>query len=176
MTDNANIRLFEVVKGQDVITHNISGELGVKTSLYLVFSAFIFSASIQLVNFAKDLAPPLNRCAVAVCSIGAAVSLLSAFALLIAALVRTYKIFPSNEMAAWIKSMQEYKEKYPRETIQDTSEGILNSLIETADANQIENEKKATWIEVGAWLLFFSLPFLVIGGALALCAFFSHSA
>ncbi len=176
VTDNADVRLFEVVKGQDAIMHNISGELGVKTSLYLVFSAFIFSASIQLINFAKDSTSPMSRYAVASCSIGAAISLLSALALLIAALVRTYKIFPSNALAAWIKETQEYSEKYPQEKVEDTSEGILKSLIETLDANQVQNEKKATWIQVGTWLLFISLPFLVTGGALALYSFFKCSA
>ena len=103
MPDNAEVRLFDVVKGQDAILHSTSGELGVKTSLYLVFSAFIFSASIQLINFAKDLPRPLSQYAVASCSVGAAISLIAALALLIAALVRTYKIFPSRAMAGWIK-------------------------------------------------------------------------
>lgn len=176
MADTAEVRLFEVVKAQDAITHNISGELGVKTSLYLVFAAFIFSASIQLINFAKDLPVPLSRFAVLSSSVGAAISPLSALALLIAALVRTYKIFPSGEMVKWVKSMQKYQQDYPQETVEDPSEGIVSELIETADANQIENEKKATWIEVGAWLLFASLPFIVLGGILAVWAFFSRSA
>ena len=176
MSDNAEARLFDVVKGQDVITHNISGELGVKTSLYLVYSAFIFSASIQLINFAKDLPAPVSHFAVANCSIGAAISLLSGLALLVAALVRTYKIFPSAAMAAWIQQMQEYRLAYPEESVEDTSEGIVKVLIETVDANQAENEKKASWIETGAWLLFFSLPFLVTGGGFALWAFFIRCA
>ena len=175
MLDNAaEVRLFEVVKSQDAIMHSTSAELGVKTSLYLVFSAFVFSTSIQLINFAKDLPRPLSQYAVAICAIGSAISLVAALALLIAALVRTYKIFPSRAMAGWINETKAYKERYPEEKTEDTAEGILGVLIETVDANQVESEKKAKWIQVGSACLFIALPFLVFGGALALRAFFSR--
>lgn len=41
--------LFDIAKGQDVLMHNTSSELGVKTSLYLVFSVFS-KTDVALVN------------------------------------------------------------------------------------------------------------------------------
>jgi hypothetical protein len=174
MTENQNVRLFEVVKAQDAILHNLSGELGVKTSLYLVFTAFMFSASIQVINFAKDLASPWARWAIVSCSTGAAIALLSGIGLLIAALVREYKIFPSRKMAIWIRSLEAYRAKYPDQPTEDPDDAILKTLIDTAEANKLENEIKAVWITWGARGLFLSVPFVAAGGACAIYAFFNR--
>jgi len=163
-----------MAKQQDSVMHNLSGELGVKTSLYLVFAAFILSASIQILNFAKDLKAPSAQCAILFCSLGAAIALLAGIALLAAALVRTYKVFPAQEMADWLEKMKDYTSKYPNEAISDPANGVLKTVIQTIDANQIENEKKAKWIQIGAWCLFASLPFFAIGGALAVYSYFSR--
>jgi hypothetical protein len=174
VTELADVRLFEMAKQQDSIMHSLSGELGVKTSLYLVFAAFVLSASIQLLNFAKDLHAYSARCAVLSCSLGAAIALLSGAALLVAAFVRNYKVFPAKAMADWLKNIQNYQKEYPLEHLDDPSNSLLQTMIETVDANQIVNEKKAQWIEVGAYLLFASLPFFAVGGAFAVCAYFSR--
>jgi hypothetical protein len=174
MPDNADVRLFEMVKQQDSTMHTLSGELGVKTSLYLVFAAFVLSASIQILNFAKDLHIYAARCAVFFCSLGAAIALCAGVALLGAALVRNYKIFPASEVADWLKKMKDYQTSYPQQAIDDPASGLLQTVIKTVEANQIVNEKKARWIEVGAWLLFASLPFFAVGGAFAVYAYFSH--
>jgi hypothetical protein len=174
MPDNADSRLFEMAKQQDVIMHNASGELGVKTSLYLVFAAFMISASIQMVNFAKDMHTHTARCAVLLCSLGAAIALLSGVALLFAAVVRTYSVFPAKAMRDWLKDMEKFRTENPGERIDDPSSGLVQTLIETVDENQIVNERKGRWIEVGAGLLFISLPFSAVGGAFAVCAYFSR--
>src|SRR5216684_2190613 len=141
MAENAEVRLFEMTKQQDFVMHNLSAELGVKTSLYLVFAAFVLSASIQLLNFAKDLHVYLARSAVFFCSLGAAITLLSGAALLIAAFVRNYKIFPAKEIADWLKSIEDYRREYPQESVDDPANGLLQTLIKTVDANQVVNEK-----------------------------------
>ena len=43
---------MEIAHNQDSLMHSSSGDLGVKTSLYLVFTAFLFSAGIQTINTA----------------------------------------------------------------------------------------------------------------------------
>ena len=174
MIEKADIRLFEMAKQQDAAMHNLSGELGVKTSLYLVFTAFVLSASIQILNFAKDIHGGSAHRAVLLCSIGAAISLLAGTSLLIAALVRTYKIFPAQDMANWLEQIRDYTSKYPEEKVDDPADGLLQTVIKTIDANQIENEKKARWIKVSACLLFASLPFFATGGAFAIYAYFTH--
>lgn len=163
-----------MTKQQDTIMHNLSAELSVKTSLYLVFAAFVLSATIQILNFAKDLHGRSAHCAVFFCAIGAAIALLSGVMLLSAAVVRNYRIFPAKDMAVYLKKMEAYKRDYPQEKMDDPESGILETLIETVDANQVVNEKKARWIEVGTWLLFASLPFFAVGGAFAICAYFSR--
>ncbi|MBZ5696741.1 MAG: hypothetical protein LAN36_15450 [Acidobacteriia bacterium] len=175
MTEDAEVRLFEVVKNQDVIMHNLSAEMSVKTSLYLVFSAFSFSASIQVINFAKDIAMPCAKTAIVSCGISAAMSLLGGVFLLIAAMIRRYNTFPSHKMAEWIVSLRQFRETYPKQaTSRDPATEVLNALVKTAEHNKTENEAKADWIERGAYCLFASVPFLAVGGALALLAFFSR--
>ena len=171
MADEADVRLFELAKNVDTTMHQMSAELSVKTSLYLVFAAFVFSASLQLMNFSKDLH---SYAAIAICGIGAVVSLLSAIALLIAALVRKYKLFPAQDMKSWMAQIDEYKREYPDASVEDRSTAILETLIETADANQIVNETRSDWVECGAWLLFAALPFLAIGGGIAVYVCLSH--
>lgn len=170
-------RLFEVAKGQDQIMHRLSAEMSVKTSLYLVFTAFIFSAAIQIVNFSKDIAVPCARTAIKLSSASAAFSLTAGILLLIAALVRTYGAFPTRRVADWIKNLKEYKQEYPeypREQAADPSEVILFRLIDTAEKNKAESEKKAWWITAGAYCLFAATAFLALGGGFALYAFFSR--
>jgi hypothetical protein len=174
MPDNAEVRLFELAKQQDFVQHNMSAELGVKTSLYLVFAAFMLSAAIQLLNFAKDQHVPIARTAVFFSSIGAVIALLSGTALLIAAFVRNYKIFPAQQVANWLKDIKDYQTQYPEEKLDDPANSLLQTLISTVDENTIVNEKKAQWIEWGATLLLISLPFMAIGGAFAVYAYFSH--
>jgi hypothetical protein len=175
MADEAEVRLFEVAKNQDMIMHNLSAEMSVKTSLYLVFSAFSFSASIQIINFAKDILGPSAKIAIAVCGISAAASLFGGVFLLTAALVRRYSVFPSKKMADWITDLKQFRESNPQQaTSTDPATEVLNVLVKTAEKNKTENEAKADWIERGAFCLFASVPFLAIGGALALYAFFSH--
>jgi hypothetical protein len=172
-TTNATERLFDVAKGQDIILHNLSAELGVKTSLYLVFTAFMFSASIQTINLAKDL-PRYSHCAVAFSSISAALSLLAATALLIAALVREYFVFPSSRIQEWLVRLEEYKVTYPEAITANPTDVMLRMLIETGKRNKLENEKKADQITWGARILFSAIPFLIIGGTLAVCGYFSR--
>jgi hypothetical protein len=174
MSEEIEQRLFEVAKGQDQIMHSLSAEMSVKTSLYLVFTAFIFSASIQIVNFSKDVVMPCSRTAIKLCSISAGVSLLAGIMLLVAAMVRTYKAFPTREMVEWVKSIGIYSKENPDEAAEQPSEGVLLGLIDTAEANQRESEKKAAWITVGAYLLFIAVAFLAIGGGFALYALFSR--
>ena len=92
-TGIAEEMLFDIAKGQDTILHNASAELGVKTSLYLVFTAFTFNASVQVVMFAKELPPPGARYSVISSSISGGISLLAGIMLLIAALIRQYWVF-----------------------------------------------------------------------------------
>lgn len=142
MSERVEQRLFEIARGQDQIMHSASAEMSVKTSLYLVFAAFIFSASIQMINFSKDIAVPCGRLAIKLCSASAAFSLLAGTMLLVAALVREYKVFPTRKVAEWIKKLYEYKEKYPDAKTKDPSDVMLLQLIETAEENKKETEKK----------------------------------
>jgi len=167
-------RLFEVAKGQDQIMHSVSAEMSVKTSLYLVFTAFVFSASIQIVNFSKDVATPCSRTAIKLSSASAAFSLLAGIMLLIAALVREYKLFPTRKMVDWVKTLAEYHSEYPNAATITPSEGVLIELINTAEKNKAESEKKASWITVGAVFLFIAVAFLGLGGGFALYAFFTR--
>jgi hypothetical protein len=157
--------MFELAKSVDYTAHSISAELSVKTSLYLVFAAFVFTASIQLINFAKDVR---SYAAVVICAIGAAVALFSAIALLIAALIRQYNIFPAQDMNSWLEKLDCYRKAYPNIPTEDPNAVMLKMLITTADDNQLVNERKADWIECGAWLLFVAIPFLAIGGGVAI--------
>ena len=175
MFEDAEVRLFEVAKNQDVIMHNLSAEMSIKTSLYLVFSAFSFTASIQVINFAKDDPMHYAKSAVAFCGAAAAMSLFGGVFLLIAATVRNYSAFPSNKMAAWVVNLKKFRETYPAlATSTNPATEVLNALVRTAENNKVENEKKADWIERGAWCLFASVPLLAVGGALALYVFFSR--
>lgn len=174
VTENAELRVYDMAKQQDAAMHNLSGELGVKTSLYLVFTAFVLSASIQIVTFAKDLPAQSGRHAVIFSALGAAVALFAGIALLVAAFVRTYKIFPAQDMANWLEDIKNYATKYPEAQIDDPARGVLRTVIQTVDANQRENEKKAQWIKIGAFFLFASLPLFAIGGALAIRAYLIH--
>ena len=153
MDDDTNFRLFEMAKQQDSLMHAFSVELSVKTSLYLVFAAFVLSSSIQVLNFARDMHTPSAQSAVLFCAVGAGIALVSGAVLLRAALIRQYKIFPVADTANWLKSISDYKRQYPEEEVSDPSVGLLQTIIQTVDANQIENEKKAQWIEVGAGIL-----------------------
>ena len=172
MSDSAEQRLFDIARGQDVIMHNVSSELGVKTSLYLVFTVFTFSASLQLITFAKDLPSSYARCSVVSSSISAGISLLASIMFLIAALVRRYWLFPSNDILQWIQGLRDYASQHPGVATEDTANGVLEVLIEPARQNKLENERKGTQITLGAIFLFFSVPFLAMGGALAIYAFF----
>jgi len=174
MSEEIEQRLFEVAKGQDQIMHSVSAEMSVKTSLYLVFTAFIFSATIQIVNFSKDVAAPCSRTAIKLCSISAALSLLAGIMLLVAAMAREYKVFPTRKMIAWVKTLLKYKDDYPSAESMTPSEGVLIELVNTAEQNKVENEKKATWITAGAFFLFIAVAFLALGGGFALYAFFSR--
>jgi hypothetical protein len=174
MSEEIEQRLFEVARGQDQIMHSLSAEMSVKTSLYLVFTAFIFSASIQIINFSKDVAAPCSRIAIKLSGTSAAFSLLAGVMLLIAALMREYKIFPTRKMVAWVKALGKYKSDYPDEETITPSEGVLNGLIDTAEQNKTESEKKAAWITAGALFLFIAVAFLALGGGFGLYAFFSR--
>lgn len=176
MADNASDMLFEMAKQQDLIMHNLSGELAVKTSLYLVFSAFIITASIQVINLAKDnLAKNMcstgPRFAMLLSALGAAIALVAGFSFLVAAIVRDYSVFPANDVLSWLKRMEEYRKKNPGDEI-DCSGGLMQTLISTIDQNHAINEKKSAWIKIGTRLLFISLPFTAVGGFLAIKAYF----
>jgi hypothetical protein len=120
--------LFEIAKGQDQTMHNLSAEMSVKTSLYLVFTAFIFSASIQVINFSKDLRSPCSGTAIKLCSVS--FSLLAGTMLLVAAMVREYEIFPTREMVEWVKNIEKYKEEYPNDAAEEPARGVLLELID----------------------------------------------
>jgi hypothetical protein len=174
MFEEAGDRLFEVAKAQDQLMHSLSAEMSVKTSLYLVFTAFIFSASIQLINFCKDVPTPCSRTGIALCGTSAAFSLLAGIMLLIAALVRQYNIFATRKMNDWVFGLKEYHAKYPNAETESPSDGVLMELIETVEKNKAENEKKATWITAGACLLFGAVAFLALGGGFALYSYFNR--
>jgi hypothetical protein len=174
MPEDIERQLFEIAKGQDQIMHSLSAEMSVKTSLYLVFTAFIFSASLQVINFSKDLRSPCSETAIELCSVGAGFSLLAGTMLLVAAMVREYKIFPTREMVDWVRGTEKYREEYPAAAVEEPSKGVLLELIDTAEVNQMESEKKARWITAGAFVLFAALASLAIGGGFALYAFFSR--
>ncbi len=125
----------------------------------------MFSASIQTINLAKDL-PRYSHCAVAFSSISAA--------LLIAALVREYFVFPSSRMQDWLVRLEEYKTTYPETVTANPTDVMLRMLIETGKRDKLENEKKADQITWGARILFSAIPFLIIGGTLAVCGHFSR--
>ncbi|HWF37791.1 MAG TPA: hypothetical protein VG322_04685 [Candidatus Acidoferrales bacterium] len=173
MPDDAEIRLFEVVKSQDVVMHSVSAEMGVKTSLYLVFSAFYFAASMQVVNLVKGNPSPEAKTSITICAVGAALSLLGGIFLLSAAMRRDYKAFPTLKMANWIVAIKEFREKNPTlATSREPATEILNALVKTVDNNKRENELKASWVDRGAFCLFASVPFLAVGAAFALYCLF----
>jgi hypothetical protein len=174
MSEEIEQRLFEVAKGQDQIMHSVSAEMSVKTSLYLVFTAFIFSAAVQIVNFSKDVAGPCSRTAIKLCSVSAVCSLVAGIMLLVSAMVREYKIFPLRRVFDWVKSVGEYKSNYPGAETANPAEVVILRLIDTVEKNKAESEKKATWITAGALFLFIAVAFLALGGGFALYAFFSR--
>ncbi|HUK25620.1 MAG TPA: hypothetical protein VLV49_13645 [Terriglobales bacterium] len=166
--------LFGVAKSQDQVMHNLSAEMSVKTSLYLVFTAFVFSASIQLINLSKDAAAPCSRTAIELCGTSAAFSLCAGIMLLIAALVREYKTFPTRGMVQWVKDVDSYRRENPNARVEEPLEGILLELIDTAEVNQTESEKKARWVTRGALFLFTAIGFLALAGGFALYAFLNR--
>jgi hypothetical protein len=163
--------MFDMVKQQDSTMHSISAELGVKTSLYLVFAVFELNASIQLLNFAKDFKASSASYAILLCSFGAVVALIAGAALLTAALVRNYSVFPARDMASWLAQIRDYQKENPQNEV-DPLKGLLETMIQTVDANQAINERKARWIDVGSWCLFASLFFFAIGAGFAIRAYF----
>jgi hypothetical protein len=159
--------LFEIAKSQDALMQNLSSELSVKTSLYLVFSVFLFNAAFQISNFARDIPGELSGHAIHSAGIGALLALLGAILLLVAALVRNYSMFPLPETAKWLEDTEEFLKHYPESSLQDPEVAIREILEETILANKVENERKASWITRGAWFLIFSVPIITCAGILA---------
>ncbi len=163
--------LFDIAKSQDALMQNMSAELGVKTSLYVVFSIFLFNAAFQINSFVKDIHGAWSRRAIESSMIGAAIALAGALALLVAALVRNYNMFPLPESAKWLKDMDDYRKEFPNEKIPDEDEALREIMEETIAANKTENERKADWVTVGSWLLFLAVPFVALAG---LFSFFAY--
>ncbi len=173
MQIEAKKMLFDIAKGQDMLMHTISAELGVKTSLYLVFSVFLFNATLQISEFAKDQPTIWSYRSIVFSTIGATLSLLSATTLLIAPLVRKYQLFPVGKMARWIEQLSEFKQQYPEEELPEAEDGIRETFEETIAANKSANERKAFWITLGAFLLFIAVPFVALAGIFAFFAYLS---
>lgn len=174
MADTPRDMLFEMNKQQDLVMHNLSSELAVKTSLYLVFTAFTMSAAIQIMSFCKDLSSCSARCGVLFCALGAAIALLAGLSFLIAALVRDYSMFPAKDMATFIHTSEDWNNLHPDDPV-NISKGVMDTLVRTVDDNQVVNQKKSIWLKVGSWMLMASLPFTAIGGFFAVVAYFTRS-
>jgi hypothetical protein len=174
MPDNARDMLFEMNKQQDLVMHNLSSELAVKTSLYLVFTAFTMSAAIQIMGFCKDIKSCSARYAVLFSALGAALALLAGASFLVAALVRDYSMFPGKAMADFIQTSEMWNNGHPDDLV-NVPNGFMDTLIRTVDDNQIVNQKKTVWLKVGAWMLMTSLPFTALGGIFAVVAYLTRS-
>jgi len=172
-SEEANKMIFEISKNQDGLMHSTSGELGVKTSLYLVFSFFIFNAAFQIVAFSKGMAYP-SEYAILFGVIGAGIALLGAILLLVAAFVRSYMLFPSRGMKDWIESMGKFKQENPDIPTENEYEGVLDSLEETVSHNKSINEQKSLWITRAAYVLFVSVLFVAVSGGLSYIAYLNH--
>ena len=170
MESETNKMLFDIAKSQDALMQSMSTELGIKTSLYLVFSVFMFNAAFQTVNFVKDFRGVWSQYAIQFVGVGAGLALAAAIALLIAALVRTYKMFPVSETAVWLKEAAAFFQQHPEVTPQDSELAIREILEETILANKQVNERKAFWITVGAWLLITAVPCIAVGGLFSFLA------
>src|SRR5262249_53084001 len=149
-------------------------ELGVKTSLYLVFSAFLFNAAFQVSSFVKPIESRWAFRAIVFAVVGAALALSGGIFLLVAAMVRRYSVIPLEELTSFLTESSEYRSKYPNAEVLDEQDGILTTVNRTVQANFDANEKKAGWIEIGAMILFAAIPFVVIAGVLALTAYVSN--
>ena len=176
MAGETEQKLFDIAKGQDALMQSISTELGVKTSLYLVFSVFMFNAAFQIVNFARDFQSAWGQCAIQSAGIGAGLALSAAIALLIAALVRNYRMFPVAETAKWLKDTQAFFQQHPEMTPPDPELAIREILEDTVLANKRVNERKAFWITVGAWLLIATVPCIALGGLFSFLAYVANQA
>jgi len=163
--------IFDIAKGQDVLMHNTSSELGVKTSLYLVFSVFLINAAFQISSFAKGLESVWGHRAIITSFFGAGTALIGGVALLIAALVRTYHVVPIGDLRKYAQDITDYKRQYPDEPGADVEEGILTTIEATVERNLHVNEQKGLWITVGATALLVSVPFVAGAGILAAIAF-----
>jgi hypothetical protein len=156
--------LFDIAKTQDAQMQNVSSELGVKTSLYLVFSVFLFNTSFQINNFASGFPEPWSERVITLSMVGAVITLVGALALLAAALIRDYRMFPVPNTAKWIADTDEYARKYPDAELQDQEVAIREILDETVSANKSVNQTKGWWINLAACILFVAVPIVVLAG------------
>lgn len=123
--------ILELAKTQDSLMHSTSAELGVKTSLYLVFSVFLVNAAFQIGSFARGIESPWSSRAVVTGFFGAATALLAGIALLVAALVRTYHVVPIGRLRQYVKDIADYKHEYPDASEANVVEGIIETIEDT---------------------------------------------
>jgi len=171
MENETRKMLFEIAKSQDSLMHTASSELGVRTSLYLVFAVFLFNAAFQVSTFARGVDSVWATRAVITSTFGAGAALAGGVALMIAALTRTYSVVPIQGLQKYVLELAEYKQQNPTENLPDTEDEIIASLEETTAANLEVNEKKGFWNTLGATALFIAVPFVVGGGILAFVAY-----
>ena len=139
---------MEIAYNQDCLMHSSSGELGVKTSLYLVFTAFLFSAGIQTINTAVGHLGSDKLLVVSLSGLSLGLSLLAAVCFLLAARIVNYQTLPSIQQ--FIDFTFEQSEEAQQAELE---EAVLFDLAEIIENNKNRNDSKGHWMEWGTPIL-----------------------
>jgi len=140
--------------------NSISAELGTKTSLHLVFTAFLFGSGVQTVNIAVGSLFVCRRFVVLTSGFSLGLSMLAAICFLLAARIKKYETLPS--LQALIDFTYEQAEE---ERSGQLDEAVIFDLAEIVENNKASNERVGEWIKIGGRLLIGSTGLLALSSA-----------
>jgi hypothetical protein len=160
MEPEVRSRFLELANRQDSLMNSISAELGTKTLLHLVFTAFLFGSGVQTVNIAVNALFVCRSFVVLASGISLGLSMLAAVCFLFAARIKKYETLPSLQ-ALIDFTYEQAEEDRPRQL----DEAVIFDLAEIVESNKASNERVGEWIKIGGRLLVGSTGFLGISSA-----------
>ncbi len=160
MEPEVRSRFLDLAIRQDSLMNSISAELGTKTSLHLVFTAFLFGSGVQTVNIAVGSLFVCRRFVVLTSGFSLGLSMLAAICFLLAARIKKYETLPS--LQALIDFTYEQAEE---ERSGQLDEAVIFDLAEIVENNKASNERVGEWIKIGGRLLIGSTGLLALSSA-----------
>lgn len=148
---------------QDALIHNVSGQLGTKTGLYMVFGAFVFTAESTLASTGTAIGwQPLKAAlwaATIFSLIGIAVLLRSAF-------LEKYEMPPIlpnlAEQSKKFFELPDIKKLSEEEQMSEFQSKFVNSLSRSIKANFSANDRISRNLEWASWLIAASIGSLFV--------------